>query len=115
MRNEIVLSADICQPEIPALEQVSQFLVIEPEQSKSGRVNVIDVEGVLHRLEPNLIGRANHLAAFDTAAGHPHVEAVGIVVAPPRYPVVRKNNSALRISTIRPIGSDVKSTLRFGR
>src|SRR5260370_37897931 len=29
--------------------------------------------------------------------------------------VVRKNNSALRISTIRAIGSDVKSTLRVGR
>jgi hypothetical protein len=30
-------------------------------------------------------------------------------------PVVRKNNSALRISTIRALGSDVKSTLRVGR
>ena len=30
-------------------------------------------------------------------------------------PVVRKNNSALRISTIRAIGSDVRSTLRVGR
>ena len=29
--------------------------------------------------------------------------------------VVRKNNSALRISRIRAIGSDVRSTLRIGR
>ena len=29
--------------------------------------------------------------------------------------VVRKNNSALRISTIRAIGSDVRLTLRIGR
>jgi hypothetical protein len=29
--------------------------------------------------------------------------------------VVRKNNSTLRISTIRAIGSDVTSTLRVGR
>ena len=29
--------------------------------------------------------------------------------------VVRKNNSALRISTIRAIGSDVRLTLRVGR
>jgi hypothetical protein len=29
--------------------------------------------------------------------------------------VVRKNNTALRISRIRAIGSDVKSTLRVGR
>jgi hypothetical protein len=39
-------------------------------------------------------------------------------VMPPKYTrrvVVRKNNSALRISTIRAIGSDVKSTLRVGR
>ena len=30
-------------------------------------------------------------------------------------PVVRKNNSALRISTIRSIGSNVRLTLRIGR
>src|SRR5215472_13502818 len=35
--------------------------------------------------------------------------------APPRIVVVRKNNSALRISTIRAIGSDVRLTLRVGR
>src|SRR5260370_32767431 len=32
-----------------------------------------------------------------------------------RYPVVRKNNTALRISRIRAIGSDVRLTLRGGR
>src|SRR5215471_8289130 len=32
-----------------------------------------------------------------------------------RQAVVRKNNSALRISTIWAIGSDVRSTLRIGR
>jgi len=33
----------------------------------------------------------------------------------PQGAVVRKNNSALRISTIWAIGSDVRSTLRIGR
>jgi hypothetical protein len=31
------------------------------------------------------------------------------------FPVDRKNNSALRISTMRAIGSDVRLTLRIGR
>jgi hypothetical protein len=40
-------------------------------------------------------------------------EPLGVVHRNPA--VVRKNNSALRISTIRAIGSDVRSTLRVGR
>src|SRR5581483_2003587 len=42
--------------------------------------NVVRVHRILYGLEPDLIGGPNHLAAFDTTAGHPHRKTVGVMV-----------------------------------
>src|SRR5690242_12904305 len=69
------------QPEIPPLEEVSQLRMIQPEQSKYRRVNIVNVQRVLNGLKPEVIRSSDDLAAPDTASGHPHREPVGIVVA----------------------------------
>jgi len=49
----------IGQPEIAAGVAVGELLVVEPEQVQDRRVQVVDVDRVLDRLEPELVGRAN--------------------------------------------------------
>src|SRR5215510_4333156 len=46
------------------------------------RVDVVDVRPFFNRAQPDLIRGADDLSAFDTAAGHPHRETPGVVVAP---------------------------------
>src|SRR5712692_1350522 len=58
-----------------------QLLVDETEQLQNGRVQVVDVHFVFDRLEAVLIGRPVHVTPADSAAGHPHREAVMVVVA----------------------------------
>ena len=58
---------------------------------------------------------ASHFASVLQAIGPPNGRRLKFLRAHYAAPVVRKNNSALRISTIRAIDSDVKSTLRVGR
>ena len=44
-------------------------------------MEALDVERFFDRGGADFVGRADADAAFDAAAGHPHREAVGIVVA----------------------------------
>ncbi len=55
--------------------------MIEPEQVKNGRMEIMDVDLVLAGIEPQLVGAADDLTASDAAAGQPHRETVRIVIA----------------------------------
>src|SRR5579871_2348533 len=70
----------IGQTEISALEPVRQSGVIEAEQVKDGRVQVVDVDLVRRRIETELIAGADGGASFGAAAGQPHGKAIRMVV-----------------------------------
>ena len=57
------------QPEVPAAVTVRQPLVIQPHQVQHGRVQVVDVDAVLDRLEAEFVGRAVRQPALHAAAG----------------------------------------------
>src|ERR1700722_4068305 len=52
----------------------------------------MNVDGLLDGGEAEFVGRAMDVAAFYTAAGHPHGKAVVIVVAPINLPGVRSGS-----------------------
>ena len=54
---------------------------IETEEPEEGGVQVVDVDAVLDRVEAQVVGRPDGLAATDAASGKPHGETGGIVVA----------------------------------
>ena len=56
-------------------------LVVEAEQVQQRGVVVVVVDDVLDRLVAELVGRAVDVPALEAAAGEPHAEAVGVVVA----------------------------------
>ena len=45
-----MVAANIREPEIAALKQERQFLVVESQKSQNRRVNIIDVDRVLDKL-----------------------------------------------------------------
>src|SRR3954451_1145022 len=75
------LPRDVRQTVVPALEAVGQAFVVEAEQVEDGRLEVVDVDGVVADLVAEVVGAAVGGAGADAAAGHEEGEAVGVVVA----------------------------------
>ena len=55
--------------------------MVEAQQVHDRGLQVVDVNFIGGNGEPELVGFAVAVAAAGAAAGHPHCEAVGIVVA----------------------------------
>ena len=74
-------AVDVCQRLFSALMKVGQRLVVDAHEVEDGGVDVVDVRFVHHGLEAQFVGLPVAPAAFHSAAGHPHAEAVWVVVA----------------------------------
>src|SRR5258708_6239694 len=57
-----------------------QFGVVEAQEAEQGGVEIVDVDGVFNRLEPEFVGSAVDVAALYAAPSQPHREAVMIMV-----------------------------------
>ena len=83
------LAEDVGQPEVAALEPVSQPGMVEAEEVEDRGVQVVYMDPILHDVESELVGLAIADTRLDAAAGHPHRERVGMmvtaVVAPALY------------------------------
>src|SRR5947209_17985107 len=71
----------IRQPEISSLKAVRQPLVIQAEQVKNRRLEVVDMHGILGDVEAEIVCRAVDQAGFDAAAGEPDCEGLGVMIA----------------------------------
>src|SRR5207247_663547 len=71
----------IREAEVAAIISISQFLMIEAEEREDRRVEVVDVDFVLHRGAAKFVGRSIHRAALYAAACHPRRKRAGIVIA----------------------------------
>ena len=74
----------IRQALVAALMEVCQCLVIQAHQVQDCRVQVVQMDAVLNRFEPELIGGTVRHPSSDSGTGQPHGEAVGIVISPRR-------------------------------
>src|SRR5262245_17192155 len=75
------LAVHVGQAEVAALEAVGQLRVVEAQEVKDRRVQVVDVYLVLDNVEAQLVRGADGLAPLDPAPGQPHGEGVRVVVA----------------------------------
>src|SRR5579859_4669352 len=78
---ELILAAHISQPLIAPLIKIGQLLVIESQQPKDRRVQVVRIHAHFGCLHAELIGRAQGSAALHAAARHPRREPVRMMVA----------------------------------
>ena len=74
------LSMHIGQSELAALVGVRQTFVIEPEEVKHRRLQIVNVNGILNDVKAEFVSLANDDAGFNPAAGHPHRERLRMVI-----------------------------------
>src|SRR6185312_11777171 len=67
---------------VQATVEVRQAVGVESELMEDCRMEPLDMEAVLDGGAADLIGLTDARTALDAAAGHPHGEAEGVVVAP---------------------------------
>src|SRR5215471_14332871 len=75
------LALHIGQPEIPSRVAVSQLLVIDAKKVEHCRVQVMNGDAILNRLESELVGGAIGESALNAASGEPHRVAIRIVIS----------------------------------
>ena len=70
------------QSEIAALVLVREVFVVNSKKVKDRRLHVVDVNRVLRNVVAQVVGFADRLTTFDTAAGKPHGEGIRVVIPP---------------------------------
>ena len=61
---------------------IRQSRVVKAHHVQYGRVQVVNVDLVLHGMPAKFVGGPVNVSAPHTAAGHPHGEPEGVVLAP---------------------------------
>ena len=69
------------QSKIAAGMPEGEFCVVKAEQLENRRVEVVNMHGVLHGLEAELVCRAVNVSTAHASAGQPHRESVMVVIA----------------------------------
>lgn len=76
------MAMDIGEAVVTALGVKGEAFVIEAHEVEHGGLHIVDVNGIFHDIEAELIGGTDCLTAFDTAACHPDGEGLRVVIAP---------------------------------
>src|SRR5262249_40644326 len=75
------LAVDVSQTVVAAGVAVGQALVIDAQEMQDRGVEVVDMDLVLDGVPAEFVGGPVCEPAAHAAAGHPHREAVGVMVA----------------------------------
>ena len=75
------MPVDVGEAEVAAGVAVGELLMVQAEDVEDGGVEVVDVDFVLLGEVAVVVGGAVGDAALHAAAGHPHGEAFGVVIA----------------------------------
>jgi hypothetical protein len=74
------LAMHISQAEVATGMTESQPLMVESQDMKNGRLQIVDMNAVVDRVEADIIGGTQCNAGFDAAPGHPHAECLRMMV-----------------------------------
>src|SRR5688500_3097434 len=75
------LTVHIGETEVTTLETEREFLVIQSERVKYGRVQIMHVHRIFDRIESQFVGLPQNLSWLHSAAGHPHRERINVMIA----------------------------------
>ena len=65
----------------PAFVAVNEVEIADAHEVQDSRVEVVDVEAILHRVQAQIVRGTDNLSALHASASHPHGKTRGIVVA----------------------------------
>ena len=72
---------DIGQTKVSGGMAIHQFFVVKSQLVQQGGMKIVDMNRVLFRLKPKLIGGAHHPRTHPPPS-YPHGETIGVVIAP---------------------------------
>src|SRR5262245_6835280 len=75
------LAVHVGEPEIPSLEAVREPCVIDAKTVEDGCLQVEHRHWIRSDVVAEVVGLADHEAAFDPAAGDPHAEVSRVMIA----------------------------------
>src|SRR5207244_2777245 len=76
------LAKNICQAKVAAGVAVGELLVVQAEQVQDGGVQIVHVNLIFDGVIAVVIRSAILHTGLNPAAGHPHGEAMGVMIAP---------------------------------
>lgn len=92
LRQQVVLHCALAswtnEPLIQTHERVTESMGVLAEQVKNSVLKVANTDGVFRNGVAEFVGLAVNIALLDAAPGHPHREAVWMVVAPKKLAAV---------------------------
>ena len=80
------MAMDIGEAEVAALAAEGEPFVVDAELVKNGGVEIVDVNLVLNGVIAELVGGTVGEARLHSTAGHPHCEAVRVMITTPGFP-----------------------------
>src|SRR6516164_9208848 len=63
--------SDVRQAKLASLEQISQLLVVNPQQVKNGGLQIQNVNSAFRHIESVVVRTAVHVSRLDAATAHP--------------------------------------------
>src|SRR5215471_8113337 len=75
------VAGNVGETEIAAAVTIGKFLVVDSQQIQNRRVNIVNMSGFFDGFEAELVSSAVNHPALDRAAGEPHREPEGIMIA----------------------------------
>jgi hypothetical protein len=73
-------TGNIGEAELPTLEEVSQFFMVDAHLIKDGGVQIVDRTWIANHVVSEIVGLPDHGTGLDASAGHPDREAAGMMV-----------------------------------
>ena len=73
-------AVDVGESEVSSLESVCELFVVDAHECEDGGVKVVEVCFVFSGVISEFIGSAVDVAGVDACTGHPHGEAVRVMV-----------------------------------
>src|SRR5262249_49458023 len=71
----------VCQPEVAAVEEIGELFMVDAQNVKDGRVQVIDADPVRDSFMSQFICSPVKRSAFNAPASKPGCERMGIMIA----------------------------------
>ena len=79
------MAMDISEAEVAALAAEGEAFMVDAELVKNGGVEIVDVNLVLNGVKAELVGGTVGEAGLHSTAGHPHCEAVRVMITTPGF------------------------------
>ena len=80
------MAMDIGEAEVATLAAEGEAFVVDPELVKNGGVEIVDVNFILGGVIAEVIGGTVGKAGLHSSTGHPHCEAVRVMITAPGFP-----------------------------